>query len=108
LNEAPCVHIAARRRGGRLAARGTRATTPRGCSAFSGAGRADAAGKLELNLEPIDLARLIDEVIGTSAQLFERSRTSLMRLRRWVPAAFTRRSGSSREQSFSTAIALEG
>src|SRR6516162_9710407 len=29
------------------------------------------------------------------ASIFERSSTSLMRLRRWVPAAFTRRSGSS-------------
>src|SRR5215467_7113771 len=29
------------------------------------------------------------------AAIFERSRISLMRLRRWVPAAFTRRSGSS-------------
>jgi signal transduction histidine kinase len=30
------------------------------------------AGKLELNLEPVNLARLIDEVIGTAGQLAEK------------------------------------
>jgi len=36
------------------------------------------AGKLELNPEPIDLARLIDEVIGTGGQLAEKNRNRLI------------------------------
>jgi two-component system NtrC family sensor kinase len=35
------------------------------------------AGKLELNPEPIDLARLIDEVIGTAGQLAEKNQNRL-------------------------------
>jgi signal transduction histidine kinase len=35
-------------------------------------------GKLELNLEPVDLARLIDEVIGTAGQLAEKNRNRLV------------------------------
>jgi signal transduction histidine kinase len=36
------------------------------------------AGKLELNPEPIDLARLIDEVIGTAGQLAEKNQNRLI------------------------------
>jgi signal transduction histidine kinase len=36
------------------------------------------AGKLDLNPEPIDLARLIDEVIGTAGQLAERNQNRLI------------------------------
>src|SRR5262249_49941624 len=36
------------------------------------------AGKLELNSEPIDLTRLIDEVIGTAGQLAEKNKNSLV------------------------------
>jgi len=36
------------------------------------------AGKLELNSEPIDLARLIDEVIGTAGQLAEKNKNRLI------------------------------
>src|SRR6266480_109368 len=36
------------------------------------------AGKLELNPERVDLARLIDEVIGTAAQLAEKSQNRLV------------------------------
>jgi signal transduction histidine kinase len=36
------------------------------------------AGKLELNPEPIDLARLIDEVIGTAGQLAEKNQNRLV------------------------------
>jgi two-component system NtrC family sensor kinase len=36
------------------------------------------AGKLELNPEPVDLARLIDEVIGTAAQLAEKNQNRLV------------------------------
>jgi GAF domain-containing protein len=36
------------------------------------------AGKLELNVEAIDLARLIDEVIGTAGALPRRTRTALL------------------------------
>jgi signal transduction histidine kinase len=36
------------------------------------------AGKLELNSEPIDLVRLIDEVIGTAGQLAEKNRNRLI------------------------------
>jgi signal transduction histidine kinase len=36
------------------------------------------AGKLELNPEPIDLARLIDEVIGTGGQLAEKNQNRLI------------------------------
>src|SRR5262245_46531885 len=35
-------------------------------------------GKLELNLEPVDLARLIDELIGTAGQLAEKNRNRLV------------------------------
>jgi GAF domain-containing protein len=35
------------------------------------------AGKLELNVEPINLARLIDEVIGTAGQLAEKNKNRL-------------------------------
>jgi GAF domain-containing protein len=35
------------------------------------------AGKLELNPEPVDLARLIDEVIGTAGQLAEKNKNRL-------------------------------
>src|SRR5215510_8952878 len=35
------------------------------------------AGKLELNPEPVDLARLIDEVIGTAGQLAEKNQNRL-------------------------------
>jgi two-component system, NtrC family, sensor kinase len=35
------------------------------------------AGKLELNFEPIDLPRLIDEVIGTAGQLAEKNKNRL-------------------------------
>ena len=34
------------------------------------------AGKLELNSEPVNLARLIDEVIGTAGQPPRRTRTA--------------------------------
>jgi signal transduction histidine kinase len=36
------------------------------------------AGKLELNFEPVNLARLIDEVIGTAGQLAEKNRNRLV------------------------------
>jgi signal transduction histidine kinase len=36
------------------------------------------AGKLELNPEPIDLARLIDEVIGTAGQLADKNKNRLI------------------------------
>ena len=36
------------------------------------------AGKLELNLERVNLARLIDEVIGTAGQLAEKNRNRLI------------------------------
>src|SRR5215203_1081496 len=36
------------------------------------------AGKLELNPEPVNLARLIDEVIGTAGQLAERNQNCLI------------------------------
>ncbi len=44
----------------------------------------------------ISRAKLTGSGLSSSlpASIFERSSTSLMRLRRWVPAAFTRRSGS--------------
>src|SRR5262249_25811082 len=35
-------------------------------------------GKLELNPEPVNLARLIDEVIGTAGQLAEKNRNRLI------------------------------
>src|SRR5438445_13405896 len=34
-------------------------------------------GKLELNLEPVNLARRVDEVIGTSRRLAEKNKNSL-------------------------------
>src|SRR5262249_24770989 len=45
----------------------------------------------------ISLAKFTRSGLSSSlpASIFERSRTSLMRLRRWAPAPFTRRSGSS-------------
>jgi adenylate cyclase len=36
------------------------------------------ADKLELSLEPVDLARLIDEVIGTAGQLAEKNKNRLI------------------------------
>jgi two-component system, NtrC family, sensor kinase len=36
------------------------------------------AGKLELNLEPVNLAKLIDEVIGTAGQLAEKNQNRLV------------------------------
>jgi GAF domain-containing protein len=36
------------------------------------------AGKLDLNLEPVNLARLIDEVIGTAGQLAEQNKNRLL------------------------------
>ena len=36
------------------------------------------AGKLELNPEPVNLARLIDEVVGTAGQLAERNQNRLV------------------------------
>jgi signal transduction histidine kinase len=36
------------------------------------------AGKLELNLEPVNLARLIDEVVGTAGQLAEKTQNRLV------------------------------
>src|SRR5262249_57702735 len=36
------------------------------------------AGKLELNPEPVNLARLIDEVIGTAGQLAEKNKNRLV------------------------------
>src|SRR5262249_62357743 len=36
------------------------------------------AGKLELNPERVDLARLIDEVIGTAGQLAEKNKNRLL------------------------------
>jgi adenylate cyclase len=36
------------------------------------------AGKLELNPEPVDLVRLIDEVIGTAGQLAEKNQNRLI------------------------------
>jgi signal transduction histidine kinase/putative methionine-R-sulfoxide reductase with GAF domain len=36
------------------------------------------AGKLELNLEPVNLVRLIDEVIGTAGQLAEKNKNRLI------------------------------
>jgi signal transduction histidine kinase/putative methionine-R-sulfoxide reductase with GAF domain len=36
------------------------------------------AGKLELNVEAVDLARLIDEVIGTAGQLAEKNKNRLL------------------------------
>src|SRR5437016_9562310 len=36
------------------------------------------AGKLELNPEPVDLARLIDEVVGTAGQLAEKNKNRLV------------------------------
>jgi signal transduction histidine kinase len=36
------------------------------------------AGKLDLNLEPVNLSRLIDEVIGTAGQLAEKNQNRLI------------------------------
>jgi signal transduction histidine kinase len=36
------------------------------------------AGKLELNPEPVNLARLIDEVIGTTGHLAEKNQNRLI------------------------------
>jgi adenylate cyclase len=36
------------------------------------------AGKLELNPEPVNLARLIDEVVGTAGQLAEKNQNGLI------------------------------
>jgi signal transduction histidine kinase len=36
------------------------------------------AGKLDLNLEPVNLSRLIDEVIGTAGQLAEKNKNRLV------------------------------
>jgi len=36
------------------------------------------AGKLELNFEPVNLARLIDEVVGTAGQLAEKNKNRLV------------------------------
>jgi adenylate cyclase len=36
------------------------------------------AGKLELNPEPVDLARLIDEIVGTAGQLAEKNQNRLI------------------------------
>ena len=36
------------------------------------------AGKLEINPEPVNLARLIDEVIGTAGQLAEKNKNRLI------------------------------
>jgi adenylate cyclase len=36
------------------------------------------AGKLELNFEPVNLARLIDEVIGTAGQLAEKNQNRIV------------------------------
>jgi signal transduction histidine kinase len=36
------------------------------------------AGKLELNLEPVNLPRLIDEVIGTAGQLADKNKNRLI------------------------------
>jgi adenylate cyclase len=36
------------------------------------------AGKLDLNLEPVNLSRLIDEVIGTAGQLAEKNKNRLI------------------------------
>jgi signal transduction histidine kinase len=36
------------------------------------------AGKLDLNLEPVNLARLIDEVVGTAGQLAEKNKNRLV------------------------------
>jgi adenylate cyclase len=36
------------------------------------------AGKLELNPEPVDLARLVDEVVGTTGQLAEKNQNRLI------------------------------
>jgi signal transduction histidine kinase len=36
------------------------------------------AGKLDLNLEPVNLSRLIDEVIGTAGQLVEKNKNRLV------------------------------
>src|SRR5262249_11958477 len=36
------------------------------------------AGKLDLNLEPVNLGRLIDEVIGTAGQLAEKNKNRLV------------------------------
>jgi len=36
------------------------------------------AGKLELNPEPVNLARLVDEVIGTAGQLAEKNKNRLI------------------------------
>jgi signal transduction histidine kinase len=55
------------------------------------------ASKLELNPEPVNLPRLLDEVIGTAGQLPRRTRTasSLNSKRTWEPSRRTR-CGSSR------------
>jgi hypothetical protein len=44
--------------------------------------------------KPGHIHRLEIEVELAGLRIFERSSISLMRLRRWVPAVFTRRSGS--------------
>src|SRR5262249_34334378 len=36
------------------------------------------AGKLELNPEPVDLARLVDEVVGTAGQLADKNKNRLI------------------------------
>src|ERR1700759_5611434 len=36
------------------------------------------AGKLDLNPEPVDLTRLIDEVVGTAGQLAEKNKNRLI------------------------------
>jgi hypothetical protein len=36
------------------------------------------AGKLELNPEPVNLVRLIDEVVGTAGQLAEKNQNRLI------------------------------
>jgi signal transduction histidine kinase len=47
------------------------------------------AGKLELNPEPVDLARLIDEVIGTAGQLAEKNKNRLVVEAQENPGALT-------------------
>src|SRR5262249_16783078 len=47
------------------------------------------AGKLELNPEPVNLARLIDEIIGTAGQLAEKNQNRLIVEAQENPGALT-------------------
>ena len=51
---------------------------PPGPTSLASSTRYYEAGKLELNPEPVNLTRLIDEVIGTAGQLAEKNQNRLV------------------------------